>query len=150
MHQEDTPRMFEEECLGQFDPVEPPEIEIPVAVYDPIHSVHISAALHQFGPEQAVLFVTTDSDLSLDMNDNRVLYAVSLCTTVSLAALALRWEYNRSRSSYPPGLRGCPLIGSIFDIPRGVPILKGFGLLVQKYSKCSAPAIGHLTRDVII
>ena len=74
------------------------------------------------------------------MNDNRVLYAASLCAAASFAALVLRWQRNDSRLPYPPGPRGYPLVGSALDIPGDTPIWKTFISIAQKYSTCLAPA----------
>ena len=70
------------------------------------------------------------------MNDNKALYAASLCAVASLTALVLRWQRTDSRLPYPPGPRGYPLIGSALDIPRDIPIWKYFTSIAQKYSSC--------------
>ena len=91
-----------------------------------------------------------DSDISLDMSDNKVLYAASLCAVISLAALVWRWRYNVSRPPYPPGSMGYPFIGSILDIPQKLPIWQGFGVIARRYSKCSAPAGGYPTKNASV
>ena len=91
--------------------------------------------------------VQADSDISLDMSDNKVLYAASLCAVISLAALVWRWRYNVSRPPYPPGPIKSSSIGSTLDIPQKLPIWQGFGVIARKYSKCLAPARGYPTKN---
>ena len=81
----------------------------------------------------------------LNMSDSAMIYVASLCATVSLAALVLIWRYSQgSRPSYPPGPIGYPLIGSVLDIPRNVPIWKGFISIAEKFCKSLILAGGHL------
>ena len=70
------------------------------------------------------------------MNDNRVLYAASICAAASFAAIVLRWQRNDSRLLYPPGPKGYPFIGSALDVPRDTPIWKAWISIAQKYSTC--------------
>jgi hypothetical protein len=70
------------------------------------------------------------------MNDKKVLYAASLFAATSLAALVWR-RRGDSRPPYPPGPKGYPLVGSVLDIPRDVPVWQGFSSIAQKYSKWS-------------
>jgi len=37
---------------------------------------------------------------------------------------------------YPPGPRGYPVIGSVFEVPRDVPMWKGFISMAEKFSRC--------------
>ena len=97
----------------------------------------------------SLLFVSPTTGLSIDMNDNTTLYAASLCVAASLT-LALRWKRNRSLPPYPPGPRGYPLIGSVSEVPRDVPMWKGFLSLAEKFSRCRTSAGGYHTEDVTV
>ena len=79
------------------------------------------------------------------MNDNKVLYAASLCAAASLATLIFRWQRGGNRPPVPPGPRGYPLIGNVLDVLQDVPIWKGFISIAQKYGECSALIEGHPT-----
>ena len=102
--------------------------------------------LYKQGRSNEVLLVGPATDLSLDMNDNKMLYVVSICAAVSLA-LVLKWQRRGSRSPYPPGPRTYPLVGSVLGIPRDVPIWKAFVSIAEKFSKCSIPAGGFCAKD---
>ena len=78
----------------------------------------------------------------IDMGDNTKLYAASLCAAASLA-LALRWKRSGSRPPYPPGPRGYPLIGSVLELPRDVPMWEGFISIAEKSSRYPTPAGGY-------
>jgi len=90
----------------------------------------------------APLFVTPATGPSIDMGDNTMLYAASICAAASLG-LVLRWKSNGNRPPYPPGPRGYPLIGSVLEIPRDVPVWKGFIVMAEKLSRCLTPAGRH-------
>ena len=74
------------------------------------------------------------------MNDNRVLYAASVCAAAFFAALVLRCQHDVSRLPYPPGPKGYPLVGNALEVPRDTPIWKTFISIAQKYSMCSTLA----------
>ena len=94
--------------------------------------------------------VQADSDISLDMSDNEVLYAASLFSVTSLVALVWRWQRNGGRPPYSPGPRGYPLIGSVLDVPQKLLIWGGYSVIAQRYSKCSAPVRGYPTEKASI
>ena len=67
------------------------------------------------------------------MINKEALLAASFCTVASLA-LIWKWQASR-RPPYPPGPKGYPLIGNIFDIPQDIPVWKTFVALAQKSGK---------------
>lgn len=74
---------------------------------------------------------------------NSVLYAASICTAVSLAALVLRWQRSGKKPPYPPGPSGYPLIGNVLSVPRGMPIWQAVIPIARKHSTFSTPAGGY-------
>ena len=74
------------------------------------------------------------ANLSLAMT-NWALYAASLCAAASLV-LVWKWRQNRRRSLYPPGPKGYPLIGNIWDIPQDIPVWQAYIPLAQKFGGC--------------
>ena len=72
------------------------------------------------------------AELSPNMSDG-ALYVASLCAAVSLAFI-WKWRCRESRLSFPPGPKGLPLLGNVFDIPKGVPVWLAFTSMSKKYS----------------
>ena len=62
---------------------------------------------------------------------------VSFGAGVSLVALTgylkSRCFPNQAKLPYPPGPRGLPLVGNILDLPRDMPIWKGFMQMAETY-----------------
>jgi len=72
--------------------------------------------------------------LPFAMDNDKALYAASISLAASLA-LAWKWRQNRTKSPYPPGPKGYPLIGNIFDVPQDVPIWQAFVPLGRKFGE---------------
>lgn len=62
----------------------------------------------------------------------QTLYVASLCVAASLAFI-WKWRRGGSRLPFPPGPKGLPLLGNVFDIPRGVPLWLTFTSMAKKY-----------------
>jgi len=69
------------------------------------------------------------------MGNDKALYTASFCLAASLA-LAWKWRQNRNKSPYPPGPKGYPFIGNIYDVPQDVPIWQAFIPLARKFGGC--------------
>ena len=55
----------------------------------------------------------------------------ALAVSVIILVAVRRWR--KHHLPYPPGPKGYPIIGNVFDVPRGVPIWKGFTSMAHKY-----------------
>ena len=55
----------------------------------------------------------------------------ALVVSAIILVAARRWR--KHRLPYPPGPKGYPIIGNVFDVPRGVPVWKGFASMAHKY-----------------
>ena len=62
------------------------------------------------------------------MSDD-ALYVALLCAALSLALI---WKWRR-KESFPPGPKGLPLLGNVFDLPKGIPVWLTFTSMSQKY-----------------
>ena len=67
----------------------------------------------------------------LDMSDN-ALRVASLCAAISFAFI-WKWRRRDTKRLFPPGPKGLPLLGNVFDIPKGVPVWLTFTSMSQKY-----------------
>ena len=97
----------------------------------------------------ATSFVCSTGELSLNMSSNTFLYTASICAATCLA-LVLKWRHSRTRPPYPPGPARYPLIGSVLELPRDVPIFKAFVSIAEKFSRCLTPTEGHHAKGVAV
>ena len=73
------------------------------------------------------------------LDDTKILsrLAIPLGAAVSLIALARylksRDSLNKSKSPYPPGPKGLPLIGNMLDLPRDIPVWEGFAQMGETF-----------------
>ena len=58
---------------------------------------------------------------------------VVAATVVALAMLRRQWASRRT-TPYPPGPKGYPIIGNVFDVPKN-PIWEGFAKMAQEYGE---------------
>ena len=78
-----------------------------------------------------------------------MLYAVSICAATWLA-LVLKWLRDGARPPYPPGPTRYPLIGSVLELPRDVPMFKGFVSIAKTFSRWPTPTEGHRAKGVAV
>lgn len=98
-------------------------------------------------PVHVIVYLTRDPDKTepslpalvvsppLNMSENNALYVTTFCAVVFLA---LFWSGRRNgtKTPFPPGPRGLPLLGNILDVPRDVPIWQTFTAVAKKFSTC--------------
>ena len=58
----------------------------------------------------------------------------AVATVVALTVLRKQWASRRT-TPYPPGPKGYPVIGNVFDVPKGIPIWEGFAKMAQEHGE---------------
>ena len=101
----------------------------------PQHGVYVSElTTHRPGPSQSPAVPRSLLALTMSISEKYVGPTLAVVATVVALAVLRRQLASRRTTPYPPGPKGYPVIGNVFDFPKN-PIWEGFTKMAQEHGE---------------